>query len=183
MARRPLEREQVCLDGGRRTTQLMRDSLGGGHHEQADGLMKHTVALLAMMTAVMSPMSAQVQGDSIRLQVLPTLEWTHGRFVSLDSARGLAIRLADNIQTYPLQTLGRVQVGRPKSVAGTLLRWVLIDEAVVALAAVTSPREKTGTYAAGVAVAAGIGLSIGAIELKKYPWRWRRVHLGIRAAT
>ena len=27
MARRPLEREQVCLDGGRRTTQLMRDSL------------------------------------------------------------------------------------------------------------------------------------------------------------
>jgi len=29
VARRPLEREGVCLDGGRRTTQLMRDSLGG----------------------------------------------------------------------------------------------------------------------------------------------------------
>ena len=29
MARRPHEREGVCLDGGRRTTQLMRDSLGG----------------------------------------------------------------------------------------------------------------------------------------------------------
>ena len=28
MARRPLEREQLSLDGGRRTTQLMRDSLG-----------------------------------------------------------------------------------------------------------------------------------------------------------
>ena len=28
MARRPLETERVCLDGGRRTTQLMRDSLG-----------------------------------------------------------------------------------------------------------------------------------------------------------
>ena len=28
MARRPLETEQVYLDGGRRTTQLMRDSLG-----------------------------------------------------------------------------------------------------------------------------------------------------------
>jgi len=27
--RRPLERKGVCLDGGRRTTQLMRDSLGG----------------------------------------------------------------------------------------------------------------------------------------------------------
>ncbi len=30
MARRPPEREEVYLDGGRRTTQLMRDSLGGG---------------------------------------------------------------------------------------------------------------------------------------------------------
>ena len=29
MARRPLEGEQIYLDGGRRTTQLMRDSLGG----------------------------------------------------------------------------------------------------------------------------------------------------------
>jgi hypothetical protein len=29
VARRPLEREGVCLAGGRRTTQLMRDSLGG----------------------------------------------------------------------------------------------------------------------------------------------------------
>ena len=28
MARRPLERERIYLDGGRRTTQLMRDSLG-----------------------------------------------------------------------------------------------------------------------------------------------------------
>ena len=28
MARRPLEKEDLCLDGGRRTTQLMRDSLG-----------------------------------------------------------------------------------------------------------------------------------------------------------
>ena len=32
MARRPLEKEPVCLDGGRRTTQLMRDSLGGATH-------------------------------------------------------------------------------------------------------------------------------------------------------
>jgi len=31
VARRPLEREPVYLDGGRRTTQLMRDSLGGRH--------------------------------------------------------------------------------------------------------------------------------------------------------
>ena len=30
MARRPLERERIYRDGGRRTTQLMRDSLGSG---------------------------------------------------------------------------------------------------------------------------------------------------------
>ena len=30
MARRPLDRERIYLDGGRRTTQLMRVSLGGG---------------------------------------------------------------------------------------------------------------------------------------------------------
>jgi hypothetical protein len=30
VARRPLERERIYLDGGRRTTQLMRDSLDGG---------------------------------------------------------------------------------------------------------------------------------------------------------
>jgi hypothetical protein len=33
VARRPLERERVYFDGGRRTTQLMRDSLGR-HHTQ-----------------------------------------------------------------------------------------------------------------------------------------------------
>jgi hypothetical protein len=145
--------------------------------------MKHTMPVLALMTAVMSPMSAQVQGDSIRLQVLPTLEWTHGRFVSLDSPNGLTISLADTTQTYSLQSLGRVEVGRRRSVAGTLLTWVLVSEAGVALAAVTSPREKTGTYAAGVAVAAGLGLSLGAIELRKYPWRWKRVRFDIKAAT
>ena len=32
MARRPLEKEGICLDGGRRTTQLMRDSLGSRFH-------------------------------------------------------------------------------------------------------------------------------------------------------
>ncbi len=35
MARRPLERERIDLDGGRRTTQLIRDSLGGKAMEQA----------------------------------------------------------------------------------------------------------------------------------------------------
>jgi len=42
VARRPLEREGVYLDGGRRTTQLMRDSLGG-----ATGPMTNNKASLA----------------------------------------------------------------------------------------------------------------------------------------
>ena len=35
VARRPLDKEGVYLDGGRRTTQLMRDSLGGGNRGAA----------------------------------------------------------------------------------------------------------------------------------------------------
>jgi hypothetical protein len=35
VARRPLEREGLYLDGGRRTTQLMRDSLGGDYQPRA----------------------------------------------------------------------------------------------------------------------------------------------------
>jgi hypothetical protein len=33
LAWRPLERERIYLDGGRRTPQLMRDSLGGAINE------------------------------------------------------------------------------------------------------------------------------------------------------
>ena len=36
MARRPLEREPLYLDGGRRTTQLMRDSLGRARENGSD---------------------------------------------------------------------------------------------------------------------------------------------------
>jgi hypothetical protein len=39
VARRPLEREGICLDGGRRTTQLMRDSLGGPTTPMASRLL------------------------------------------------------------------------------------------------------------------------------------------------
>jgi len=41
VARRPLEREEVYLDGGRRTTQLMRDSLGSS----PTMALRHLIAL------------------------------------------------------------------------------------------------------------------------------------------
>jgi hypothetical protein len=45
VARRPLERERIYLDGGRRTTQLMRDSLGGCTDKM------RTLALLILASA------------------------------------------------------------------------------------------------------------------------------------
>ena len=51
MARRPLETEQVCLDGGRRTTQLMRESLDGGNMDIARLLVAHILAALAAPVA------------------------------------------------------------------------------------------------------------------------------------
>jgi hypothetical protein len=144
--------------------------------------MKHIAAILALVTAVTPPISAQVQGDSIRLEVPPSREWTRGRLVSLDSSR-LTITYLDGNQSYPLQTLGRVEVWRRKGTAGTLLRWTLITEAGTALIILTSPGEKTRTYAGAVALSAGFGLSLGAIELKKYPWTWKRLRFSVKAAT
>jgi len=46
VARRPLEREQIYLDGGRRTMQLMRDSLGSGSMRSSPCLCLFLTALL-----------------------------------------------------------------------------------------------------------------------------------------
>jgi hypothetical protein len=47
VARRPLERERVYLDGGRRTTQLMRDSLGSNR----DTVLNRPFAVIALLCA------------------------------------------------------------------------------------------------------------------------------------
>jgi hypothetical protein len=49
VARRPREREQVYLDGGRRTTQLMRDSLDSGAMH-----IRYVVTTLALLAAVLT---------------------------------------------------------------------------------------------------------------------------------
>ena len=52
MARRPLERERVYLDGGRRTTQLMRDSLGRTMTYQALRAIHYIVGLLLLASSL-----------------------------------------------------------------------------------------------------------------------------------
>ena len=57
MARRPLEKEHLYLDGGRRTTQLMRDSLDGGLTSRT---MAGTVSECTSGWSVESPMSRRL---------------------------------------------------------------------------------------------------------------------------
>ena len=66
MVRRPLERERVGLDGGRRTTQLMRDSLGGaqGPFRMFDRHRSISVLLVILIAAC----AAQRDGMVSRLQ-------------------------------------------------------------------------------------------------------------------
>ena len=56
MARRPLEREEVYLDGGRRTTQLMRDSLGGGTTKMPARAL--ILRILLVLCGVETPLAA-----------------------------------------------------------------------------------------------------------------------------
>jgi len=57
VARRPLERERVYRDGGRRTTQLMRDSLGGTRMTIAQ------IRLLLSVMACVAPGAAAAQAE------------------------------------------------------------------------------------------------------------------------
>jgi len=145
--------------------------------------MKATVTMLAFMITGMPPAPAQVPGDSIRVQVLSSPVWSEGRFVSLDSSSRLTINHSDSTRTYSLHSLDRVEIRRRISVTHAALPWILINEGVVLLAAVTSPKEGTATYVAAAAFGAGLGLTIGAIEVKENPWRWKRVRFGLKAAS
>jgi TonB family protein len=75
VARRPLERERVCLDGGRRTTQLMRDSLGC-----ASPIMRKriatTVCALAAAAAAACTSAPNPSTPPSPLVDLPSVPWT-----------------------------------------------------------------------------------------------------------
>lgn len=153
--------------------------------------MKATWRVLTLMAVGTPPMVAQsqgdsvLQGDSVRLRVPPSRQWTYGRFVALGDER-LTISHADSSQSYSLQTVGRFEVRRRKNAAVTLISSTLACMAGAGLAILTRPADRKsifGSDGAELAVAAGFGLTLGAIDLGISRWRWSRVRLGVKAAT
>jgi hypothetical protein len=147
--------------------------------------MKSALAIVALLAIATPPLSAQIQGDSIRLRVPPSRAWTHGRFLSPDDDR-LTISHADSIQSYSLGTIGRFEMRRRKSVAVTLVSSTLAAMAGAGLAILIRPDNRKsifGSDGAALAVSAGLGLAVGALELSISPWHWKRVHPGVKAAT
>src|SRR6266487_3288063 len=73
--------------------------------------MRIIVSVLTCFVVAAPPMSTQVAGDSIRIRIPPSSVWTHGRFVSRDSGQ-LMVSHAERDQSYPLQSIGRLEVRR-----------------------------------------------------------------------
>jgi hypothetical protein len=147
--------------------------------------MKSTLAVVALIAVGTPAVTAQIQGDSVRLRVSGSRAWTYGRLASLNDD-SLTISHADSSQSHSFQSVGRFEIRRRKSVAGTLLGPVLGGLAGAGLAILTRPANRKsifGSDGAALAVAAGVGLTIGAIDLGVNPWHWKRVRLGRRAAT
>ena len=98
MARRPLEREQVYLDGGRRTTQLMRDSLGSTAHTMTLRILV-TVGLVLICASVLAdPYSVHLNGSDGFVAAPPWQVWAARLDVAL-----LLLALAAVVQrwTFP----------------------------------------------------------------------------------
>lgn len=147
--------------------------------------MKGTAAVLALMAVGTPPMAAQIEGDSVRLRIPPPRTWTYGRFVSLSDSL-LTISHADSSQSYSLQTVGRLEVRRRKNVALTLIGSTVGCVAGVGLAILVRPSDRKsifGSDGAELAVAAGVGFAVGAIDLAISGWRWDRVRLRVKAPS
>ena len=147
--------------------------------------MRIIVSVLACFVVAAPPMSAQVAGDSIRIRIPPSSVWTHGRFVSRDSGQ-LMVSRAERTQSYPLQTVGRLEVRRRKNPVGTVVGTTVACAAGAALAGLVRPdnrRPLFGSNGANIAVAAGVGFGVGLIELSVSPWHWKRVRVGLKGAT
>jgi len=82
VARRPLEREGVYLDGGRRTTQLMRDSLGSS---RSPHMNYHRIALILFIASACAP-SRQAQRPSA-----PVADSLKGSVPSMDSVMAVLV--------------------------------------------------------------------------------------------
>lgn len=145
--------------------------------------MKNAAVLLALLAMAPAGLAAQAQGDSIRLRVPPSRAWTQGHFVSLDATQ-LTITHADSNQTYPVQMIGRLEVRRHKKVGVTLLTASLACMAGAALVALPRPNDQQKVSdGVAIAIAGGIGLGFGALELLVEPWHWKRVRVGVQVTN
>ena len=105
MARRPLEWEGLCLDGGRRTTQLMRDSLGS------------STALTMTSTAPRT----QAASPSTKLRLASSLAWFAGSYTVFVSASIGFLELTAH-RPFPLLFLINGFLGLLFCLTGYLLR-------------------------------------------------------------
>lgn len=145
--------------------------------------MRLIVAVLAFLVVAAPPMVGQAAGDSIRLRIPPSSVWTHGRFVSLDSGQ-LTVSQAELNRSYPRQSIGRLEVRRRKNPFATIVGPAVACALGAAIGNAVRPdgqRPLFGSDGANVAVAAGVGLAVGLIDLSVSPWHWMRVRL--KAAT
>src|SRR2546421_7211442 len=118
--------------------------------------MRIIVSVLACFVVAAPPVSAQVPGDSIRIRIPPSSVWTHGRFVSRDSGQ-LMVSHAERDQSYPLQSIGRLEVRRRKNPVATVLGSTVACAAGAALAGggrTPKPRPLFGSRLAHTASAA-----------------------------
>src|SRR5256885_17025416 len=99
------------------------------------------VSVLACFVVAAPPMSGQVAGDSIRIRIPPSSDWTHGRFVSRDSGQ-LMVSQTERDQSYPLQSIGRLEVRRRKNPVATVVGTTVACAAGAALAGVVRARNR-----------------------------------------
>src|SRR5437588_11377562 len=121
--------------------------------------MRIIVSVLTCFVVAAPPMSAQVAGDSIRIRIPPSSEWTHGRFVSRDSGQ-LMVSHPERDQSYPLQSIGRLEVRRRKNPVATVVGTTVAFAAGAAPAGLVRPdnlRPVFGSHGANIAVAARLG--------------------------
>ena len=145
--------------------------------------MRVIVSVLAFLVVAAPAMFGQALGDSIRLRIPPSSAWTHGRFVALDSSQ-LMVSQSEHDQSYPLQSIGRLEVRRRKNAVATVVGSAVACASGAALASLVRPdnrRPLFGSDGANVAVSAAVGLVIGLIEISVSPWHWKRVRVAQRA--
>src|SRR2546430_9653464 len=110
---------------------------------------------------------------------------TRGRFVSRESGQ-VMVRHGERDQSYPLQSIGRLEVRRRKSPVATVVGTTVACAAGAALAGLVRPDNRRPLFCsngAQITVAAGGGLAVGLIEISVSPWHWKRVRVGLNAAT